>query len=63
MRPLSGSDLAELARYPASLQQTIVALCGVAPSSSEQDAVPASHPIIRHHRLAKINEGSGAYLK
>lgn len=43
MRPLSGSDLAELARYPASLQQTIVALCGVAPSSSERITVPRSH--------------------
>lgn len=60
MRPLSGSDLAELARYPASLQQTIVALCGVAPSSSERITVPVSHAIQRQHRLAKIHQGSGA---
>lgn len=60
MRPLSGSDLAELARYPASLQQTIVALCGVAPTGNEREAVPVSHPIQRQHQLAKIHQSSGA---
>lgn len=40
MRPLTSSDLAELARYPASLQQTIVALCGVATGGSQRESVP-----------------------
>lgn len=48
MRPLTSSDLAELARYPASLQQTIVALCGVAPGGTERLAVPV--PATSHHR-------------
>lgn len=40
MRPLTSSDFAELARYPASLQQSIVALCGVAPGDTAREAVP-----------------------
>lgn len=40
MRPLTSSDLAELARYPASLQQSIVALCGVVPGDTAREAVP-----------------------
>lgn len=40
MRPLTSSDLADLARYPASLQQSIVALCGVAPGDTARESVP-----------------------
>lgn len=58
MRPLTSSDLAELARYPASLQQTIVALCGVASSDTEREAVPVPFTINRCITHA-ANLGSG----
>ncbi|MBB3983584.1 hypothetical protein GGR44_003280 [Sphingobium fontiphilum] len=58
MRPLTRSDLAELARYPASLQQSIVALCGVAPGDTAREPVPV--PAIFNRRLgAASNLGSG----
>jgi len=58
MRPLTSSDLAELARYPASLQQTIVALCGVAPGGTERGTVPV--PSTYNHRTeAAAHFGSG----
>lgn len=60
MRPLSGSDLAELARYPTSLEQTIVALCGVAPGGNEREAVPGFHTTTSHQRLTNIHQSSGA---
>ncbi|MCX7283188.1 MAG: hypothetical protein NTX28_03950 [Novosphingobium sp.] len=60
MRPLTSSDLAELARYPASLQQTIVALCGVASGDTEREAVPV--PATFHRRTIQAAYlGSGKY--
>lgn len=59
MRPLTSSDLAELARYPASLQQTIVALCGVASADTEREAVPV--PSTFHRRIthaANLDSGN-----
>jgi hypothetical protein len=59
MRPLTSSDLAELARYPASLQQTIVALYGVAPGGTERETVPVP-TIARSPRIHRgILQGSG----
>ncbi|NLR73107.1 hypothetical protein HGI47_19750 [Novosphingobium sp. ERN07] len=57
MRPLTSSDLAELARYPASLQHTIVALCGVAISGTERETVPV--PISFNRRFGATLLGSG----
>lgn len=58
MRPLTSSDLADLARYPASLQQSIVALCGVALSDTAREAVPV--PATFHRRSeAAARFGSG----
>jgi len=50
MRPLTSSDIAELARYPASLQHTIVALFGVAPGDPERETVPV--PVTFNRRLS-----------
>lgn len=52
MRPLTSSDLAELARYPASLQQSIVALCGVAPGDTAREAVPVPATFNRRSEAA-----------
>lgn len=51
VRPLTSSDLAELARYPASLQQAFVALYGVAPRDVARETVPVPHTI-RHRNHA-----------
>lgn len=58
MRPLTSSDLAELARYPASLQQTIVALCGVVPGGPERVTVPIPVTINRRP-IPAAHLGSG----
>ncbi len=57
MRPLTSSDLTELARYPASLQQTIVALCGVAIGGTERETVPV--PSSFNRRFSATQLGSG----
>lgn len=59
MRPLTSSDLAELARYPASLQQTIVALCGVAPGDTQRETVPVPSTFNRRNSSAAAYLGSG----
>ena len=59
MRPLTSSDLAELARYPASLQQTIVALCGVAPGDAVRETVPVPSAFNRRTSSAATYLGSG----
>jgi len=58
MRPLTSADLAELARYPASLQQSIVALCGVVPDDTAREAVPAPTTFnIRAKGAARFGSG------
>lgn len=58
MRPLTSSDPAELARYPASLQHRIVALCGVASGDTEREAVPV--PSTSYRRITHAAHlGSG----
>ncbi|MFM6829438.1 MAG: hypothetical protein ACKOVA_03730 [Novosphingobium sp.] len=57
MRPLTSSDLADLARYPASLQHSIVALCGVATGGTEREAVPVPDSIYR--RISAANTSTG----
>lgn len=52
MRPLTSSDLAELARYPASLQQSIVALCGVAPGDTARETAPVPATFDRRSEAA-----------
>lgn len=58
MRPLTSSDLADLARYPASLQQSIVALCGVAPGDTARETVPVPAAFNRRPDVAS-HLGSG----
>ncbi|MDT0509018.1 hypothetical protein [Novosphingobium sp. MMS21-SN21R] len=57
MRPLTSSDLADLALYPASLQQSIVALCGVATGSTERGPVPVTANIYRRPGAANTSTG------
>jgi hypothetical protein len=57
MRPLTSSDLADLARYPASLQQSIVALCGVATGFTERETVPVPTTVYRRANAAETSTG------